>query len=69
MFPFAKAKMHELLWSYWSPTAHPKDLAGHRGARVPGSGDPKQTRFSHLPLTKAKGREISGGETRRNLFQ
>ena len=33
------------------------------GARALGSDDPKQSRLGHLPLTKSKGRETSGGET------
>lgn len=28
---------------------------------ISGASDPKQTRFSHLPLIKSKDREMSGG--------
>lgn len=38
---------------------------GPRRTRAPGSRGPKQTSFHHLPLTKHKGREMSGGETRK----
>jgi len=32
------------------------------------SRSPKQTGFSHLPLTKSKGIETSGGETRKEFI-
>lgn len=40
-----------------------------RGAGAPGSGGPKQTRLGHLPQIKSEGRERSGGDTERDLFQ
>lgn len=29
---------------------------------------PEQTRFSHSPLTKSKGRKMNGGETRKEFI-
>ena len=39
-----------------------------RGARAPGSGGPKKTRFSHSLLTKSKGRGPAVVKQARNYF-
>ena len=35
-------------------------IAGAQGCKSSGSGGPKLTRLGHWPLTKSKGREMSG---------
>ena len=45
----------------------PLQLA-RRGASAAACGNPKQTRFGLLPLTKSTGRDISGGEIRKEFI-
>ena len=37
------------------------------GVGAPGSGGPRHTRFGHSPLTRSKGKETRGGETRKGF--
>lgn len=42
-------------------------VARTQDARAPGFGGPQETRLSHSLLTKSRGREMSGGDTRKEF--